>query len=224
MTPTPHGRQFAQHPHARAIAHIDHPRLPQRMHSPRIPPVQHQGQGRPPSFRCRVAITAYQNEGHTVEDQHLAHISPARFEHINPYSTYNLNVEAVLQRIRHRPLKPAQPIRRSTTRRFGTNDQPPPRRQHLRTPNPEPRTPRYGRVLRCRRTAMDPVPQRIGAVAAPVCRRLRSSRGVSGGHTPTPGPRTLTNTTQKPRSRFAGRENPATPSGSWPFRFEPFPF
>ena len=99
---------------------------------------QHQGQGRPPSFRCRVAITAYQNEGHTVEDQHLAHISPARFEHINPYSTYNLNVEAVLQRIRHRPLKPAQPIRRSTTRRFGTNDQPPPRRQHLRTPNPEP--------------------------------------------------------------------------------------
>ena len=137
MTPTPHGRQFAQHPHARAIAHIDHPRLPQRMHSPRIPPVPTSGAG-PPSFRCRVAITAYQNEGHTVEDQHLAHISPARFEHINPYSTYNLNVEAVLQRIRHRPLKPAQLIRRSTTRRFGTNDQPPPRRQHLRTPNPEP--------------------------------------------------------------------------------------
>ena len=54
------------------------------------------------------AITAHQNEGHTVEDQHLAHISPARFEHINPYGTYNLNVEAVvLQRIQHRRLKPA---------------------------------------------------------------------------------------------------------------------
>ena len=53
------------------------------------------------------AITAHQNQGHTVEDQHLAHISPARFQHINPYGTYNLNVEAVLQRIQHRPLKPA---------------------------------------------------------------------------------------------------------------------
>ena len=53
------------------------------------------------------AITAHQNEGHPVEDQHLAHISPARFQHINPYGTYNLNVEAILQRIQHRPLKPA---------------------------------------------------------------------------------------------------------------------
>ena len=66
--------------------------------------------GRAPFFSLPVAITAYQNEGHTVEDQHLAHISPARFEHINPYSTYNLNVEAVLQRIRHRPSNLPNPL------------------------------------------------------------------------------------------------------------------
>ena len=33
---------------------------------------------------------------------------------------------------------------------------------------------------------------------------------VSGGNTLKPVVRTLTNTTQKPRSRFGGRENPAT--------------
>ncbi len=81
-TPTPNRRPNRHFLYRCWTYPIDHPRLPQRMHSPRIPPVPTSGAG-PPSFRCRVAITAYQN-----------------------------------------------------ARRFGTNDQPPPRRQHLRTPNP----------------------------------------------------------------------------------------
>ena len=52
------------------------------------------------------AVTAHRNEGHRIEDHHLAHISPARFEHINPYGTYTFNVEDILQQPEHRPLNP----------------------------------------------------------------------------------------------------------------------
>ena len=40
--------------------------------------------------------------------------------------------------------------------------------------------------------------------------RLSPLRGFRGGNTPKPGFRMLTNITQKPRSRFGGRENLAT--------------
>ncbi len=52
------------------------------------------------------AIAAHRNEGHHVEDHHLAHVSPARFGHINPYGTYTFNVQDILQQPEHRPLKP----------------------------------------------------------------------------------------------------------------------
>ena len=63
MTPTPHGRQFAQHPHARAIAHIDHPPSAST-HALRIPPVPTSGVG-PPSPRCRISHTAAWKGGPT---------------------------------------------------------------------------------------------------------------------------------------------------------------
>ena len=52
------------------------------------------------------AVTAHRNEGHHIEEHHLAHISPARFKHINPYGTYTFNVQDILQQCRHRPLNP----------------------------------------------------------------------------------------------------------------------
>ena len=52
------------------------------------------------------AITAHRNEGHNLDDRVLAHISPARFAHINPYGTYTFDIKTILNRPNHRPLKP----------------------------------------------------------------------------------------------------------------------
>src|SRR4051794_30948416 len=45
-------------------------------------------------------------EGKTVNEEDIARLSPARYEHINPYGKYRFEVEAGLSRTRLRPLRP----------------------------------------------------------------------------------------------------------------------
>ena len=45
-------------------------------------------------------------EGRTVSDEDIARLSPARYEHINPYGKYRFEVEEGLSRTRLRPLRP----------------------------------------------------------------------------------------------------------------------
>jgi hypothetical protein len=40
-----------------------------------------------------------------VTDEVIAHLSPARFESINPYGAYTIDVAAILNRPSPRPLK-----------------------------------------------------------------------------------------------------------------------
>jgi hypothetical protein len=46
-------------------------------------------------------------EGRTVKEEDITRLSPARYEHINPYGKYRFEVEAGLSRTRLRPLRPA---------------------------------------------------------------------------------------------------------------------
>ena len=45
-------------------------------------------------------------EGRTVNDEDIARLSPARYEHINPYGKYRLEFEEGLNRTRLRPVRP----------------------------------------------------------------------------------------------------------------------
>ena len=45
-------------------------------------------------------------EGRTVKEEDIARLSPARYEHINPYGKYRFEVEEGLSRSRLRPLRP----------------------------------------------------------------------------------------------------------------------
>jgi hypothetical protein len=45
-------------------------------------------------------------EGRTVDEADIARLSPARYEHINPYGKHRLEVEAGLSRTRLRQLRP----------------------------------------------------------------------------------------------------------------------
>jgi hypothetical protein len=55
------------------------------------------------------AIDAHRADGYEVTDETIAHPSPARFEAINPYGAYTIDVAAVLNRSSPRPLR--RPIR-----------------------------------------------------------------------------------------------------------------
>jgi Tn3 transposase DDE domain len=44
-------------------------------------------------------------EGHVITDEALGHLSPARFEHINPYGKYQFDLDAAAQRQGLRPLR-----------------------------------------------------------------------------------------------------------------------
>jgi hypothetical protein len=44
-------------------------------------------------------------EGRTVNEEDIARLSPARYEHINPYGKYRFEVEEGLSRSRLRPLR-----------------------------------------------------------------------------------------------------------------------
>jgi hypothetical protein len=46
-------------------------------------------------------------EGLPVEEDDLAHLSPARFEHVNPYGKYLFSMEQAAQRHGLRPLRAA---------------------------------------------------------------------------------------------------------------------
>jgi hypothetical protein len=45
------------------------------------------------------------SEGHNVDDGDVAHLSPARYAHINPYGQYRFNVEGEFNRKGLRPLR-----------------------------------------------------------------------------------------------------------------------
>jgi hypothetical protein len=45
-------------------------------------------------------------EGKTVNEEDIARLSPARYEHINPYGKYRFEAQEGLSRTRLRPLRP----------------------------------------------------------------------------------------------------------------------
>jgi len=51
-------------------------------------------------------IERLQAEGKTVNEEDIARLSPARYEHINPYGKYRFEAEEGLSRTRLRPLRP----------------------------------------------------------------------------------------------------------------------
>jgi len=59
------------------------------------------------------AIDAHRADGFEVTDEVVAHLSPARFESINPYGAYTIDVAAVLNRPSPRPLR--RPTRQGGT-------------------------------------------------------------------------------------------------------------
>lgn len=40
----------------------------------------------------QAAIQQLKQEGHPIEDEDVAHLSPARFEHVNPYGKYYFDI------------------------------------------------------------------------------------------------------------------------------------
>ncbi|MDH5372285.1 MAG: Tn3 family transposase [Acidimicrobiia bacterium] len=55
------------------------------------------------------AIAAHRAERRPLDDRTVAHLSPARYHHINPYGTYNFDVRRILDQQRPRPLRPVAP-------------------------------------------------------------------------------------------------------------------
>lgn len=53
-------------------------------------------------------IEQLKREGYPVQEDDLKHLSPARYDHINPYGQYHFNVEEVLNRKGLRPLRPSE--------------------------------------------------------------------------------------------------------------------
>jgi len=51
------------------------------------------------------AIDQLKREGHTVVEEDLSHLSPARYEHLNPYGKYHFDVDTGLARTQLRPLR-----------------------------------------------------------------------------------------------------------------------
>ena len=54
------------------------------------------------------AIDAHRAAGIGLPDDLIARISPACFEHISPWGTYNFDVAGIRRRTRRRPLRPLQ--------------------------------------------------------------------------------------------------------------------
>ena len=44
-------------------------------------------------------------EGHNISDEDIKHLSPVRYEHINPYGKYSFKVTEGLNRKELRPLR-----------------------------------------------------------------------------------------------------------------------
>ncbi len=54
------------------------------------------------------ALEQLKSEGVRVEETDLAHLSPARYEYINPYGKYQFKIDEILSRDRLRPLRRSQ--------------------------------------------------------------------------------------------------------------------
>ena len=54
------------------------------------------------------AIDRLRSEGVEIDDETLAHLSPAHWEHISPYGRFHFDVEAGLGRKELRPLRDPQ--------------------------------------------------------------------------------------------------------------------
>jgi hypothetical protein len=65
-------------------------------------------------------------EGKTVNEEDIARLSPARYEHINPYGKYRFEAEEGLSRTRLRPLRPLLNTRQREDRCFETSRSTPP--------------------------------------------------------------------------------------------------
>jgi hypothetical protein len=50
-------------------------------------------------------IKQLKQEGYQITEEDLKHLSPARYEHINPYGHYTFNVQQELERKWLRPLR-----------------------------------------------------------------------------------------------------------------------
>jgi TnpA family transposase len=50
-------------------------------------------------------IKQLRKEGYPIHEEDLKHLSPARYEHINPYGNYEFNIEVELNRKELRPLR-----------------------------------------------------------------------------------------------------------------------
>ena len=50
-------------------------------------------------------IEQLRSEGRTVNDEDISRLSPARYEHINPYGKYRFETQEGLSRTRLRPLR-----------------------------------------------------------------------------------------------------------------------
>lgn len=50
-------------------------------------------------------INQLRGEGYEISSEDITHLSPTRYEHINPYGKYQFDVEAGLSRTQLRPLR-----------------------------------------------------------------------------------------------------------------------
>jgi TnpA family transposase len=51
------------------------------------------------------AIEQLISEGHQIDESDITHLSPTRYEHINPYGKYQFDIEAESKRVQLRPLR-----------------------------------------------------------------------------------------------------------------------
>jgi hypothetical protein len=54
------------------------------------------------------AIEALRASGQPITDEALAHLSPALYDHVNPYGKYRFDLAAAAQRQGLRPLRPPE--------------------------------------------------------------------------------------------------------------------
>jgi len=57
-----------------------------------------------------LALRALVDEGHTLDEQFVARLSPAALDHINLYGTYTFDVDAEFQRPGYRPLRTPEAV------------------------------------------------------------------------------------------------------------------
>jgi hypothetical protein len=46
----------------------------------------------------QAVLDQLRTEGYRVQEEDLAHLSPARFEHVNPYGKYSFPIDQALKR------------------------------------------------------------------------------------------------------------------------------